>query len=82
MVTGKSPLENKVTLLKLVSNSLNPQDPLLSFVLMNSAALLKVSGRVSTWSEGVDLARERIESGHALTTLKGFIQGMKAISNT
>jgi anthranilate phosphoribosyltransferase len=41
---GKEPHENAVILTKLLQNQLSPDDPILDFVLMNTAALFVVSG--------------------------------------
>ena len=43
-------------------------------VLLNSAAGLYVSGKVESLREGVDLAREIIDSGKALEQLEKFIE--------
>ena len=43
------------------------------FVLMNSAALLLVAGKVDTLKDGVELARESIRSGSAKSVLDRFI---------
>lgn len=42
--SGKLPRENATLLMKLLRNELSPDDPILDFVLMNTAALLVVSG--------------------------------------
>jgi anthranilate phosphoribosyltransferase len=44
MTPGRTPHENAVTLGKILSNELPRDDPVLTFVLMNAAALLVVSG--------------------------------------
>lgn len=44
MTPGRTPQENAVTLGKILSNELPRDDPVLTFVLMNAAALLVVSG--------------------------------------
>ncbi|KAL7232594.1 hypothetical protein ACSBR2_010580 [Camellia fascicularis] len=51
-----------------------------SFVL-NAAAALLVSGRVSTLAEGVALARETHQSGKALNTLDHWIELSREIKN-
>jgi anthranilate phosphoribosyltransferase len=42
------------------------------YVLLNAAALLYVSGRASSYIEGVRIARESIESGGAKAAFEGF----------
>ena len=43
-------------------------------VVMNSAAALLAGDRVGTLSQGVDLAQEVIDSGHALAKLEKLIE--------
>ncbi len=43
-------------------------------VLLNSGAALCVSERVATIADGIDLARERIDSGAALETLQHLVE--------
>jgi anthranilate phosphoribosyltransferase len=42
--TGKMPKENAAKLMSILRNELRPDDPILDFVLLNTAALLVVSG--------------------------------------
>ncbi len=72
LVKGGNAIENADIMTKLLKGDL--QGPILDFVLLNSAALLFVSGKVKTLKEGVALARESIQSGSALTCLKRFVQ--------
>lgn len=44
--------------------------PLVDYILMNSAALAVVAGEARTWTEGVVLAKESIQSGKALQALE------------
>lgn len=48
--------------------------PARDVVLLNSGAALCVSERVATIADGIDLARERIESGAALETLQHLVE--------
>lgn len=48
-------------------------DAIRDFVLLNAAALLKVSGKASSYQEGVELARKSIESGEAMRAFEAFI---------
>jgi anthranilate phosphoribosyltransferase len=43
-------------------------------VLLNAAAALEVSGRVSSLAEGIDLAAATIDSGAASATLRRFVE--------
>lgn len=47
------------------------------YVLLNSAALLHVSGRAKDWKDGVRIARESIESGGAKAAFEGFRDASK-----
>ncbi|MDG6954503.1 MAG: anthranilate phosphoribosyltransferase [Nitrososphaerota archaeon] len=49
--------------------------PLTDMVLLNSAAALVVARRVDDFSEGVELARESLASGAALTKLRRLVEG-------
>ena len=48
--------------------------PARDVVLLNSGAALCVSERVATVADGIDLARERIDSGAALETLQHLVE--------
>ncbi len=48
--------------------------PARDVVLLNSGAALCVSERVATIADGIDLARERIDSGAALETLQHLVE--------
>jgi anthranilate phosphoribosyltransferase len=47
-------------------------DSIRDYVLLQSAALLKIAGRVETYKEGVDMARESMSSGGAVKAWEGF----------
>jgi anthranilate phosphoribosyltransferase len=86
---GKLPKENAAMLMSILRNELSPDDPILHFVLMNTAALLVISGVLEgddgedvikergpgggMWKEGIRKARWCIESGKALQELERFI---------
>jgi anthranilate phosphoribosyltransferase len=53
------------------------QDAMLDYVLLNTAALLVVAGRANHWKEGVEQAREAIQSGKAKQMLEKFIHTTK-----
>lgn len=46
--------------------------PIVDYILMNSAALAVVSGAASSWTEGVQQAKDAIASGRALAALEAF----------
>ena len=86
---GKMPHENAMILMRLLRNEIPHGDPILDFVLMNTAALFAVSGVCDAdgqevieetgpgglrWKEGVRRARWAIESGEALKSLNRYIE--------
>lgn len=64
-----------------LSSPASPDSPNLiairDYVLLNAAALLHVSGRAKSWKEGVEIARDSIESGGALAAFEGFRDASK-----
>ncbi|BGP09801.1 Anthranilate phosphoribosyltransferase [Rhodotorula toruloides] len=71
-VAGGTPLENSLTLLKLLDNQLPHTDPIENFVILNAAALLVVAGKAKSEKEGVEMARESIANGGAKKALEAF----------
>lgn len=86
-VRGSTPELNSLTFRALLTpcaatppHLSNPADPVSSpsmdtirdYVLLNAAALLKVSGAAADYKEGVDLARESMDSGSALKAFESF----------
>lgn len=86
---GLTPEENASILHKLLTNQLKEDDPILHFVLMNTAALFVVAGVCETaetetikeigpgggrWKEGVRLAKLAISSGRAFDMIRGFAE--------
>ena len=94
---GKLPQENAEILMSLLDNKLSKDNPILDFVLLNTAALFAVSGVCEgdlnssdvkinekivkdrgpggqRWKEGVRRAREAIEGGEALKSLRRYIE--------
>jgi anthranilate phosphoribosyltransferase len=63
--------ENAALLRRVLTGTPGPQRDV---VLMNAAAALLAGDRVNTLQEGVDLAREVIDSGHALAKLEQLIE--------
>ncbi|KAK3616179.1 anthranilate phosphoribosyltransferase [Elasticomyces elasticus] len=85
---GKGPAENAEILLRILKNELPADDPVLHFVLINTAALLTASGVCEAegeevvkergpgglrWKEGLRRARWCVESGAALKQWEGFV---------
>ena len=68
---GGDARENAQITLDILSGKTSPKR---DAVLLNSAAGLYVSGKVESLREGVDLAREIIDSGKALEQLEKFIE--------
>ncbi|KAK6906570.1 anthranilate phosphoribosyltransferase [Kwoniella mangroviensis CBS 10435] len=89
-VRGSTPDLNALTFQSIMSNSPAPPhlsspasadspslDTIRDYVLLNAAALLHVSGKAKSWKEGVEIARETIESGGALAAFEGFRDASK-----
>lgn len=72
LVSGGDRAYNAKIMRDLLENKL--QGALLDFVLLNSSALLFVCGLAGSFKEGVDLARQSIESGKAQLVFQGFLQ--------
>ncbi|KAI9815889.1 MAG: anthranilate phosphoribosyltransferase [Thelocarpon impressellum] len=85
---GKLPHENAEILSKILQNQLPHDDPILHFVLMNTAALFVIAGICESeggevikdtgpgkgrWREGVRLAREAVESGTAWKSWTSYV---------
>lgn len=92
---GKSPAQNAVILRDLLDGKLEPDGPIMTYVLINAAALLAVSGvcdhegaEVDTtggpgglrWREGVRLARWCISSGRAAEEWAKFVEATQAVA--
>ncbi|RKO83112.1 glycosyl transferase, partial [Blyttiomyces helicus] len=78
-VSGGDPTDNAAPMRALLGDKLPHDHPVLNFVLLNSAALLFVSGKVATLPEGVEAARESIRSGKALDALERFAAATQAV---
>lgn len=70
LVKGGDAAYNSNMMIDLLEGRL--QGPVLDFVLMNSAALLFVAGRVNDLKEGVQVARQSIAGGGAKKALEDF----------
>lgn len=81
-VAGGTPLENSQILTALLDNQLSIDDPIENFVIMNTAALLWVAGKVEGLLEGVEMARESIRTGGAREALNSFREeSLKVVAN-
>ncbi|MDD4875806.1 MAG: anthranilate phosphoribosyltransferase [Dehalococcoidales bacterium] len=73
---GGTVSENAEILLKVLNGFSGPQQDV---VVMNTAAVLLAGDRVSTFQDGVELAREVIENGKALEKLNQLINFSQGI---
>ena len=70
-ILGGTPAENAVAFRALLDGH---QSAYRDAVLLNAAAALIVADKVKAWPEGVEMARESIDSGAAKTCLKKLAQ--------
>jgi anthranilate phosphoribosyltransferase len=59
---------------KILSGNLSHGDPKMEFVLVNSVAGIMVGGKAKDFEDGMEIARESIESGMAYEKLKDLIK--------
>jgi anthranilate phosphoribosyltransferase len=71
-VKGLGPAENAEFLEQMLNGGVDMNHPIVEFVLMNTAAVLKVAGTVERWRDGVTLAKESMTSGKAWQELQQF----------
>lgn len=71
-VKSGSPEENATLLNELLKGKTELGDPVLDYILINCAALLKISGVAKDYKHGVTLALESIKSGAAERALVTF----------
>jgi len=69
--------ENAASLRRILAGALGPQRDV---VLMNAAAVLLAGEKARTLQEGISLAKEVIDSGHALTKLEQLIKLSQSIT--
>jgi len=77
-VRGGTPAENAAVLQSLLDNQLELDSPIETFVVMNAAALIYVSGLAATPVQGVEMARTSVSSGSAKKAMETFRDLAKA----
>lgn len=70
-IRGYDKEENAILMIKLLNGDDGPRRDI---VLMNSAAAMIVGGKASNFKEGVEVAREAIDSGKAYEKLRALIR--------
>lgn len=70
---GATPQENAALAFHILTGRTGPADPKRDIVLLNAAAGIIVGGKADGFAEGLDLARESIDSGRAYTRLKRLV---------
>ncbi len=73
---GGTPQDNAFLLRRVLAGEAGPRRDV---VLLNSAAVLLVGGRVKDLSEGLEAAREVIDGGHALAKLEALVETSQAL---
>jgi anthranilate phosphoribosyltransferase len=73
-VVGGDPEYNSGIMKRLLAGEMDENDAVLDFVLLNSAALIVLSGKAESYKEGVRMARESIKSGEANRIFEEFIK--------
>jgi len=75
-IRGGDPQENARTMLSILKGK---QSPGSDIVALNAGAALYVSGKAKTIHEGLDIARDILRSGRAMTKLEDFSRTMHAL---
>jgi anthranilate phosphoribosyltransferase len=70
---GATPQENAAIAFHILTGRTGPADPKRDIVLLNAAAGIIVGGKADGFAEGLNLARESIDSGRAYTRLKRLV---------
>lgn len=73
-----TPSENAELYTKLINNELPSDDPVLNFVLLNTAALLFVGKKADSLKDAVELAKTSITSGSAKGVVDAFRKSVTA----
>ena len=69
-IQGDTPKHNAAKLIELLDGDVNAYR---NIVLLNSAAAFKVAGACDNFEDGLELAKDSIDSGRAKETLTKFI---------
>ena len=77
-VRGGDPHENASITLEILSGQRGPKRDV---VLLNAAALLKVSGRAKSWQEAIAMAGEAIDTGRALERLEALKKAAREVKS-
>ncbi|HOB23144.1 MAG TPA: hypothetical protein PKI30_09850, partial [Bacillota bacterium] len=72
------PHENASITLEILSGQRGPKRDV---VLLNAAALLKVSGRAKSWQEAIAMAGEAIDTGRALERLEALKKAAREVKS-
>jgi len=73
-VMGGTPEENAEVSFKILNGKSNVTDPKRDIVLVNAGAGIIVGGKAEDFREGIELARESIDSGEAYKKLKTLLK--------
>ncbi|KAK6539699.1 anthranilate phosphoribosyltransferase [Orbilia ellipsospora] len=79
---SKSPDENAVLVKKILGNEVPVGDAIMDYCLINSAALLVVSGVVDDWKEAVELIKIALEKKVALREWERYTAACKAATTS
>jgi len=74
---GATPEENAEITFRILTGRDDHDDPKRDIVLINAAAGIIVGGKADVFDEGLELARESINSGKAYTRLKMLVKASK-----
>ncbi|MDI6903311.1 MAG: anthranilate phosphoribosyltransferase [Methanocellales archaeon] len=77
-VKGGDAEDNAVLMIKLLNGGDGPRGDV---ILMNSAAAIIVGGRAENFEEGIEIAREAIDSGRAYDILRNLIRATEGDSS-
>ena len=77
VLLGNNPEVNAHLAYQILTNQLSVDDPRNEIVLLNASAGIVVAGIADNLIEGIELARESIESGHAYIKLNQMIRTSK-----
>jgi anthranilate phosphoribosyltransferase len=79
-ICGGDPKVNLATFVQLLDQKLPETHPIVSFVLFNAAALLKISGKATSFLDGMAMAKAALYSGRARHAFNAFQQALQNIA--